>query len=376
MVGPTVAVFVGSWLAYSETFIYDQLVGHQRYAPHACAYGYSPHAELFPFSAKTVLSAPEKWTWRVLQVAPTFERTFSRRAPCVAHAHFGTNASIAVPMLERRGIPLVTTFHAHDVAALLPGATDEPRYRLYRRRAPRLFRYSHWNLPSSLELADVLVKDLAVPAERVQLHRIGIDLDKFAYCPPRERPIRILMVGRFVEKKGFEYGIQAFARVAPLLDGATLSLVGEGDREETYREIARREGVEERVFFLGRKSSQEVAALLRDTDVFLAPSVTAENGDREGGLTVVKEASACGLGIVASAHGGIVDIVEHERTGLLAPERDVSCLAAYLLRMGRNFAERADFGRSARAKVEREYNNSLQMRVLEEIYDDAVHRAS
>lgn len=369
-----VAVIVGSWLSYSETFIYDQVVGHQRYLPQVYAYGYGSHPELFPFAAKTVLSRPEKWSWRVLQCSPTFEWNVSRQSPCVAHAHFGTNASISVPMLRRHRVPLVTTFHAHDVAGLLAGGAAEPRYRLYRRRAPHLFRYSRLNLPSSQELADVLVRDLNVPADRVQLHRIGVDLTKFTFCPARDRPVRILMIGRFVEKKGFEYGIQAFARVAPQLEGAVLSIVGEGEREAEYREIARREGVGERVAFLGQKSAHEVAELLRNTDVFLAPSVTAHNGDREGGLTVVKEASACGLGIVASAHGGIVDIVEHERTGLLAPERDVSRLGAYLLRMSRDPSERADFGRAARAKVEREYNHSIQMRVLEEIYDDVAQR--
>lgn len=371
----SVAIIVGSWLAYSETFIYDQVVGHQRYSPQVYAYGHGSHPELFPFAAKTVLSRPEKWLWRVLQRSPTFEWNLSRQSPVVAHAHFGTNASIAVPMLERHRVPLVTTFHAHDVAGLLAGGAAEPRYRLYRRRAPRLFRYSRLNLPSSLELADVLVRDLNVPSDRVQLHRIGVDLEKFAFCPARDRPVRILMIGRFVEKKGFEYGIEAFARVAPQLDGAVLSIVGEGEREEKYREIARREGVSERVVFLGRKSAGEVAELLRESDVFLAPSVTARNGDREGGLTVVKEASACGLGIVGSAHGGIVDIVTHEETGLLAPERDVERLGDYLLRMARDVREREHFGRAARAKIEKEYNQCVQMRVLEEIFDDVSTKA-
>src|SRR5690606_17617581 len=114
---------------------------------------------------------------------------------------------------------------------------------------------------------------------------------------------------------------------------------------------------------------ERVIELLQTSDVFLAPSVTDVQGDREGGLTVVKEASACGLGIVASYHGGIPEIVEHERTGLLAPERDVKALAEFLRVMLLDVGARAQFGRAARMKVEHEYSLTQQIDELESIFD-------
>lgn len=369
----SVAVFVGDWIPYSETFIYDQLWAHRRYVPHVYAQGRTmgpPHAGAARFQRTTILSRPERWLWRNAKWAPRFSARMARQRPSVAHAHFGTNASFAAPLLERREVPLVTTFHAHDVEGLLPSHATTPRYRLYRKNAAELFRVSRMNLVSSRELADVLVRDLGVPAARVRWHRIGVDLSRFtarAFSPASQV---VAMVGRFVEKKGFEYGIAAFARVSRELPEARLRVAGAGPLLARYEDLIRQEGISDRVEFLGPLDHERVVELLQTSDILLAPSVTDPQGDREGGLTVVKEASACGLGIVASHHGGVPDIVEHERTGLLAPERDVAALAQFLGLMMRDVEARAQFGRAARAKVEREYNLVRQVDELESIFDE------
>ncbi len=369
----SVAVFVGDWIPYSETFIYDQLGAHRRYVAHVYAQGRTvdgAHAGATRFLRRTILSRPERWLWRNLKWAPRFGAQIARQRPSVAHAHFGTNASFAVPLLERRKVPLVTTFHAHDVEGLLPLHAATPRYRLYRKGAAELFRVSEMNLASSRELADVLVRDIGVPAKRVRWHRIGVDLSRFTVRTFDPTSQVVTMVGRFVEKKGFEYGIAAFARVSREFSDARLRIAGAGPLLSRYEDVIRQQGLTARVEFLGPLEHDRVVELLQTSDIFLAPSVTDPQGDREGGLTVVKEASACGLAIVASHHGGIPEIVDHEQTGLLAPERDVDALAQFLRVMMRDVEARAQFGRAARAKAEREYNLVQQVDELESIFDE------
>jgi glycosyltransferase involved in cell wall biosynthesis len=343
-----------------------------RYRPHVYARGADPSGERFPFDARTVLGKAERWSWEKLGLAPSFERQLSRQRPALVHAHFGTNASYATRLVEARRLPLVVTFHGHDVGGLLPHNRDSERYRGYQKRAPRMFEYSRLNLPVSREFADMLVSQIGIDPKRVVLHRIGIDVDKFPFRPARETPPIVLMVGRFVEKKGFEFGIAAFAEASKRQRDMRLLIVGSGPREALYKSVVEQQGIGGQVEFKGPLPYEQVQRLMAESDILLAPSVTTEDGDREGGLTVVKEASACGLGIVASHHGGIVDIVEHEQTGLLAPEKDSASLARYLTRYAEDFGMRVEFGKAARQKVDAEYNSKRQTRELEELFDSVL----
>ena len=178
--------------------------------------------------------------------------------------------------------------------------------------------------------------------------------------------------GRFVEKKGFSYGIRAFARALESGLEAELTLVGGGELEPRLRALVGELGIEHAVRFAGVLPSREVAALLAECDVLLAPSVVAADGNRESGVLVVKEASASELATIGSCHGGIPEIIEDGRTGYLVPERDVATLSDRLVRVLSDRALCAELGRRGRAKMEREYDLSRQVELLEAHYDDAV----
>ena len=98
----------------------------------------------------------------------------------------------------------------------------------------------------------------------------------------------------------FDDGLRAFARFCARGGEGTLEIVGEGPLDARLRGAARQLGLGERVRFLGRRSSAEVQALMRDSHVLLVPSVVARDEDREGGVTVAKEASACGTVVVGN----------------------------------------------------------------------------
>jgi len=222
------------------------------------------------------------------------------------------------------------------------------------------------HLCASQELADLLVRDLRVDPARIRVHRLGVDLSRFVPTVREDGPVRALMVGRFVEKKGFGYALRAFARVHREYPEATARIIGDGPLGPDLRRLVRDLGVDAAVTFLGSVDSDGVLAEMHRATVLLAPSVVARNLDRESGVIVIKEAAACGLPTVGTWHGGIPEIIEDERTGYLVPERDVDLLAARL----RDLAAAPALGRElcaeARLKMEREYDTVVQNRCLED----------
>jgi glycosyltransferase involved in cell wall biosynthesis len=208
------------------------------------------------------------------------------------------------------------------------------------------------------------------------VHRLGIDLARFAPGARREDRCEVVMVGRFVEKKGFEYGLAAFAEVAREDRSLHLTLVGDGERAPALRRLARVLGVGDRVTFTGSLPPDAVAALLATSHVLLAPSVVDHEGNRESGLIVVKEASACGTVPIGTMHGGIPEIIDHGETGYLVPERNSAAIADRLRLLVRDPAHRDQLGVNAREKMRREYDNVARVAALELLYDEAqmLHR--
>jgi len=182
----------------------------------------------------------------------------------------------------------------------------------------------------------------------------------------------VVMVGRFVPKKGLVYGVRAFAECRRRRPRGRLIIVGDGERRAELEAAVREEGLAGHVTFAGALPHAEVAALLARADVLVAPSVTTANGDRESGIMVVKEASASGAVPLGTWHGGIPEIVEDGRTGFLVPERNVAALAGRLDELLADPALRRRMAEAARKKMAAEYDNRTRVAALEQAYDDVV----
>jgi colanic acid/amylovoran biosynthesis glycosyltransferase len=226
-------------------------------------------------------------------------------------------------------------------------------------------------LCASEELRQMLI-EAGAPAERLRLYHLGVDLTRFQPGERDPERVEVVMVGRFVEKKGFEYGLRAFAHATRDRDAnVRLTLVGSGERESALRAIVNELELGQRVRFAGVLEQTEVAALLSTADVLLAPSVVGADGNRDSGLIVVKEASACHTVPIGTLHGGIPEIIDDEQTGYLVAERDVEAMGERLGRLIDDPALRQRLGTAARAKMEREYDAKQQVAELETRYDEA-----
>lgn len=366
---PRVALFSTNFLPWSQTFVHEELRRLTRHDAEVFARRRQLARE-FPFAPVHVANP----LYGLTAHSPAFFRRFREIRFAVVHAHFGTGAIYARPYAERADLPLVVTFHGYDVPLLWTRDRFLPENLPYALGARRMLARLTLGLCVSNELIDLLVRH-GVPRERLRLHHLGIDTTAFS---PGERPgeFRALMVGRFVEKKGFAYGLRAFAEFRARGGAGTLTIVGEGPGDADLRRLAADLQLGDSALFLGRRSSDEVRTLMQASHVLLAPSVVARNEDREGGLTVAKEASACGTVVVGTVHGGTPEIVEPDVTGLLAPERDVSTLARHLLTLAGDPALRGRLAAAAVRKMRAEYDLRDSVARLEDFYDEAraLHR--
>ncbi|WP_420441077.1 glycosyltransferase family 4 protein [Candidatus Palauibacter sp.] len=168
-----------------------------------------------------------------------------------------------------------------------------------------------------------------------------------AEARPLERAgrVRLLFVGRLVERKGVHILIRALARVRERVD-ATLTVIGDGPQAAPLVAEARRVGADAFVRFEGRVGEEALAEAYRTSDLFILPAVVDGKGDTEGLGVVLLEALEFGLPLIASDVGGIPDIVRHGETGLLVPPGDAGALARAIVRVIEDPA-------AARERVER-----------------------
>lgn len=361
-----VALFNTRFLPYSQTFVYEEIRHHERYQAEVFC-GTRLLEERFPWPLVNV-GGP---LYRVTRGSAAFDARFRARRFALVHAHFGPGAVYAKPFATRYRLPLVVTFHGYDVPILASSRRWLPEHLRYALLGPGMLRRMTLGFCASTELMQLLIAQ-GVPGDKLRVHRLGVDVETFR---PRSRasdPTEVLMIGRFIEKKGFEYGLRAFALAAREMPRLRLTLVGEGDREPLLRAIVREEGLDSRVTFAGPLPPDRVAAMLGSSHVLLAPSVVeAATGNRESGLIVVKEASAAGAVPIGTRHGGIPEIIDDGLTGYLVPEREVQALADRLLRVVRDPAHCSQLGDAAREKMLREYDNRVRVRALESLYDEA-----
>ena len=280
--------------------------------------------------------------------------SFMRQAPYdVVHCQFG-GVGLRALLLKRAGIitgRLVVSFRGADLTKAL---RQDPR--VY----DDLFREADFFLPVSDALKQRLLA-AGCPEDKIEVIYSGIDPDRFAF-QPRElvpgEPVKLLSIGRLAPKKGFGYAIEAVGELVRSGYDVSYTIVGDGDLKKDLEELIKKHALTTRVHLAGWQTGPELAAHLAVAHVFLAPSVTADDGDEEGIPNVLKEAMAAGLPVVGTVHGGIPELVENGVTGLLAPERDVEALADCLVQLIACADQWQAMGAAGRAKVESAFDST------------------
>ena len=281
-------------------------------------------------------------------------------------AHFGQHGRRLARSKSLRTLhrPFLTFFHGYDIAIPFHDQTMS--------RYGRLISSGEMLLPVSRFFRNILLEAGAKP-DQVKVHHMGVHSADIPFEP---RPLlsdglKFISVSRLVEKKGTEYAIKALALLferRPDIDW-TYDIIGEGSLKPSLEQLANELGIADRVHFLGARPHEQVIRCLRQADVFLHPSITAESGDMEGIPVVLMEAMAAGLLVVSTNHAGIPELVESGKTGLLAPERDADSLSNQLERIADHPDACKFMVHEARRVIERNFDQPRLDDVLAR-YDD------
>jgi glycosyltransferase involved in cell wall biosynthesis len=285
----------------------------------------------------------------------------------IPHAAFGLAAKYA------GGLPLVSTFFGVELTWVrnrLPAL--RPAIRQVVRRSDAVTVISSYTAALLREVAPGADPAIIPFGAAVDTAAIG----EAAVLPrpaPADRPYTILFVGRLVERKGVPVLIEAVRRLRQRRD-VRLEVVGDGPDRMDLETRAADAGLGAAARFRGSVSDAELARAYAECDLFVLPAVVDAKGDTEGLGVVLIEALLHGRPVVASGAGGIPDIVEHERTGLLVPPGDPDALARAIERYIDEPATASRHAAAGRLHVEESFSWDAIVARLRAVYTSVADR--
>jgi colanic acid/amylovoran biosynthesis glycosyltransferase len=367
----TVLIYRDEILRTNETFIKNQASSvrcHQiEYA------GLEPTSRALSLDRQPILlekrcsaySRVRSHLYRILPFAPSFHKRVREAKPSLIHAHFSQDAIAILSLAEKMRCPLVVTLHGTFEAKAPMKLVRGVRSLLYMLRRNRMWRYSSVFICVS-EFVRQQALQFGYPEDKLLRHYIGINTEFFSPSGRARDENLVLFTGRLAEKKGCEFAIRAMCLVQRQIPGARLVIVGDGELRHDLERLNTELDV--KATFLGEQPSSVIRDWLQRSYVFCAPSVKAASGDVEGLPMVLAEALAAGIPVVSTYHAGIPEIIHHEETGLLAPEKDTAALAKNILSLMNNQAQWAQLSENGLALVRRDFNLTTQTEELEKIY--------
>jgi glycosyltransferase involved in cell wall biosynthesis len=300
-------------------------------------------------------------------------RAWAVHRPDVVHAHFWMSGLASLQAAARLGLPVVQTFHALGVVKRRWQADQDTS-------PPSRVDIEQWVgcradrvIATCSDEASEL-RALGVAADRVDVVPCGVDVSLFRPAGRESRvhrsTPRLLIVSRLVPRKGVEDAIRALA----LIPAAELMVVGgpgvdqfDADPEVArLRQVTAECGVADRVFLTGHLPHEELPAIIRTSELLLAVPWYEPFG-----ITVL-EAMACGVPVIGSAVGGLLDTVVPGVTGLLVSRRDPSSIAAAIRLLLNDEPRRAAMGRAGAARVRELYTWERIAEQTEQSYREVV----
>ncbi|MDX8141829.1 glycosyltransferase [Lentzea sp. BCCO 10_0061] len=304
--------------------------------------------------------AEDEATSRVTDFARFLSADWNAKRPDVVHAQGWLSGITAVLGARGRQVPVVQTFHTL-------GSADRSLAveRLLGKEVAKVVA-TH-----SDEANDVL--RMGICGSKVSVIPHGVDLKLFTphgAIAPRERTRRIVAAGQLVPHQGFDDLIRALSTV----DDAELVIAGgsatgrlRGDPEaRRLRTLARSRGLAHRVTFTGPLRQRELPALLRSADV-----VACTPRYESFGVNAI-EAMACGVPVVVTAVGGLVDAVVDEETGVRVPSQDPRAISQALTALLRDATRRRTLGAAGRERIRARYSWDSVAAELVRVYADVI----
>jgi colanic acid/amylovoran/stewartan biosynthesis glycosyltransferase WcaL/AmsK/CpsK len=380
---PAVGHYVAPYLPVTGSWIYGQLVNLRRHRAVVMT-DRTENLDVFPFAP--IFPADRASRFRKLGWALAggrvrgvswryFEEVIEREKITLLHAHFGQSGAEMVDLKRRVRLPMLTAFYGADVSQM-------PADPYWRALFVRLFEVGDLVLAEGSAMRAALLA-LGCPPAKVVIQHLGVDTATIPFQVKRPDPdgtVRILIAGTFREKKGIPDALRAIQGVHRQYPKLRATLIGDsagrqGDDEEKRVILGLLKTLGDVVTWLGYVPYPEFRRQLTQHHIFLSPSVTARDGDSEGGAPIaILEAEASGMPVVSTRHADIPEIVVANESALLSAERDVEALTANLERLLKDPDQWPAMGERGRRHVEESYNVTVQVQRLETLYSQVLGR--
>jgi D-inositol-3-phosphate glycosyltransferase len=309
--------------------------------------------------------------------ADQLRASWERRRPDVVHSHFWLSGYAAMRAGWSAGVPVLHTFHALGVVKRRHQG-DKDTSPMERGGVEHSLVHQADHIVATCTDEVFELRRLGGDVEHISVVPCGVDLDLFQPKGEveRRRPglRRLVVVSRLVERKGIDDVIRAL----PHLPATELVVAGGPPRDELpedpearrLRAIARGAGVAGRVDFRGRLEREEVPPLMRSADAVVTTPWYEPFG------IVPVEAMACGVPVVASAVGGMIDTVVDGVTGIHVPPRDPDALAEALSELLAEPERRHTYGREGARRARFRYSWGRIASATLEVYDGVLSRTT
>ena len=212
-----------------------------------------------------------------------------------------------------------------------------------------------------------------VSSQSALIHTIYHGVDTARFSPATDRPVStiptILSVGRFVEKKGFPFLIEACRIIREHGIPFHCRIVGEPDEQSgIVLDLIRRYGLEKEVSIEPGVTQEELRTIYRDATLFVLPCHVVDSGDRDGIPNVLAEAMASGVPVISTSVSGIPEIIDDRRNGLLVSPRDPIALAKAIEELLVDHDFRNGLARAGRETVCRIFDSSTTTKQLFDLF--------
>ncbi len=303
------------------------------------------------------LPVHEKNLWTMIESMKSLEKIIRDEKVDIVHARSRVPAWIAFFACRRTGVDFVTTCHGYYSQNIFS----------------HVMGWGKRVIVISEIIGRHMIDHFGVQSDNIRLIHRSVDLEKFSF---RQRQsglssFTVTIVGRITPLKGHVYFLKAMAKVIRQFPYVRVQVIGDARADkQAYKEnillLTKRLGIQDKVHFMGNR--RDIPQLLADSDALVLSTITQEAFGR-----VIIEAQAIGVPVVATKVGGVVDIVEHEKTGLLVLPKDPDAIASAVLRLMNDRKLGDAMAMEARRLVEGKYTlDQMALKTLA-VYDEVKH---
>ena len=288
------------------------------------------------------------------------------------HTHYLVDAIFFSKLTKLFSVPKICSAYGYDVTSFPNHFFGFPKLLM-----KNIFKEYDYFLAMSEDMKNDLLK-LKCIDNKIKVHYYGTDIKRFLINNRNYEingKVKILSVGTVEEKKAQHLVIEALSKVNKQINDFEYHIVGSGEYLEKCKNKVEKFGLKDKVIFHGYipHYNDRLVKFYQEADIFILPSITLKNYDKEGIPGTIVEAMASGLPIISTYHAGIPSIIENEKEGLLVEEKNVIGLTNSIYRLIKDKNLRIKIGKNAQKKAIDELDLYKGTERLEKIYEETLN---